>query len=55
VQRAIALAGEYDISATPSLVVGGRYATNPGLAGGGMFAVADYLVAKAASEVAATD
>jgi thiol:disulfide interchange protein DsbA len=50
VQRAVALGREYGIRATPSLVVGGRYSTNPSLAGTRMLAVADYLVAAAAAE-----
>ena len=50
VQRAVALGREYGIRATPSLVVGGRYSTNPSLAGTRMLAVADYLVAEAAAQ-----
>ena len=46
VQRAVALSREYGIRATPSLVVAGRYPTNPSLAGLDMLAVVDHLVAK---------
>jgi thiol:disulfide interchange protein DsbA len=55
VQRAVALSREYGIRATPSLVVGGRYSTNPGLAGARMLAVVDYLVAEEAVQGAAAD
>lgn len=53
-QRAAALARQYGIVATPTLVVGGRYSTNPTLAGADsreplqtMLAVVDQLVAEA--------
>ena len=46
VQRAVALGHEYAIRATPSLVVAGRYWTNPSLAGPDMLAVVDHLVAE---------
>lgn len=45
VQRAIAMAQEYDVRATPSLVVAGTYATNPTMAGPALLAVVDELVA----------
>jgi thiol:disulfide interchange protein DsbA len=52
-QRAAALARQYGIAATPTLVVGGRYSTNPTLAGAdsreplqAMLAVVDQLVAE---------
>ena len=52
-QRAAALARQYGIAATPTLVVGGRYSTNPALAGADsreplqtMLAVVDQLVAE---------
>jgi len=51
-QRATALARQYGIVATPTLVVGGRYATNPTLASAdskepfeAMLAIVDQLVA----------
>jgi len=43
-ERAVALNRDYGIQATPTLVVAGRYSTNPLRAG---FAVVDHLVAKA--------
>jgi protein dithiol oxidoreductase (disulfide-forming) len=46
VRRAVALSEEYGIRATPSLVVAGRYRTNPILAGLDMLAVVDHVVAK---------
>jgi len=49
VQRAVALGREYGVRATPSLVVGGRYRTNPSLAGTRLLALVDYLVAEAAA------
>jgi thiol:disulfide interchange protein DsbA len=45
VREAAMLAREYGIEATPTLVIAGRYSTNPGLAGDHMLAVADQLVA----------
>jgi thiol:disulfide interchange protein DsbA len=48
VQRAIALSREYGIDATPSLVVAGRYSTNPGLAGAQVISVVEQLVADSA-------
>jgi thiol:disulfide interchange protein DsbA len=47
-RRAAALNREYAIQATPSLVVAGRYATNPTLAGSwdAMLAIVDQLVAE---------
>lgn len=52
-ERAAALARQYGIAATKTLVVGGRYSTNPTLAGTGsreplqaMLAVVDQLVAE---------
>ena len=50
VRRAIALSQEYGIRATPSLVVAGRYLTNPSLAGPDTLAVVDHLVAKERAE-----
>jgi thiol:disulfide interchange protein DsbA len=47
-QQALALAREYGIDATPSLVVAGRYKTNPAMAGSTLFAVVDELVGEAA-------
>jgi thiol:disulfide interchange protein DsbA len=47
-QHALALAREYAIDATPSLVVAGRYKTNPAMAGSALFAVVDELVVEAA-------
>jgi thiol:disulfide interchange protein DsbA len=47
-QQALALAREYAIDATPSLVVAGRYKTNPAMAGAALFAVVDELVGEAA-------
>jgi thiol:disulfide interchange protein DsbA len=47
-QQALALAREYAIDATPSLVVAGRYKTNPAMAGAALFAVVDELVDDAA-------
>jgi thiol:disulfide interchange protein DsbA len=44
VQRAVALNREYSIRATPTLIVAGRYSTNPLNTG---FAVVDHLVAEA--------
>jgi thiol:disulfide interchange protein DsbA len=46
-QQALALANEYGIDATPSLVVAGRYKTNPSMAGSDLFAVVDELVGEA--------
>jgi hypothetical protein len=48
VQRAAALASELSISVTPSIVVAGRYATDPGRAGPALLEVVDQLVADAA-------
>ena len=45
IQRAAALSREYSISATPTMVVAGRYSTNPGLAGTRILEVVDQLVA----------
>lgn len=45
VERAVALGREYGVRATPSLVVAGRYSTNPTLAGAQVLAVVDQLVA----------
>jgi thiol:disulfide interchange protein DsbA len=45
VRNAIALGREYRVQATPSLVVAGRYSTNPSLAGPTMLAVVGQLVA----------
>jgi thiol:disulfide interchange protein DsbA len=45
-ERAAVLNREYAIRATPTIVVGGRYATNPGLARGAMLDVVDHLVAE---------
>jgi thiol:disulfide interchange protein DsbA len=47
-QQALALAREYAIDATPSLVVAGRYKTNPAMAGASLLAVVDELVVEAA-------
>jgi thiol:disulfide interchange protein DsbA len=47
-QDALALAREYGIDATPSLVVAGRYKTNPAMAGSALLAVVDELVGEAA-------
>jgi thiol:disulfide interchange protein DsbA len=47
-QQALALGREYAIDATPSLVVAGRYKTNPAMAGSALFAVVDELVGEAA-------
>jgi protein dithiol oxidoreductase (disulfide-forming) len=44
-QSAAALARKYGVVSTPTLVVGGRYSTGPGLAGPAMLAVVDQLVA----------
>jgi protein dithiol oxidoreductase (disulfide-forming) len=46
VQAAVALGREYGIRATPSLVVAGRYSTNPTLAGARVLAVVDQLAAE---------
>lgn len=46
VREAASLAREYRIEATPTLVIAGRYSTNPGLAGNHMLAVVDQLVAE---------
>jgi thiol:disulfide interchange protein DsbA len=50
VERAAALAREYGITSTPSLVIGGRYRTSPGLAGSAerALAVAERLAATSA-------
>ena len=58
-ERAAALAREYSVNATPTIVVAGRYSTNPGLAvasrtdrrdwGGAMLEVVDQLVAESMS------
>jgi thiol:disulfide interchange protein DsbA len=58
-QRAAALSREYSVSATPTIVVAGRYSTNPGLAvvsltdkrawGTAMLEVVDQLVAESRS------
>jgi len=58
-QRAAALGREYSVSATPTIVVAGRYSTNPGLAvasltdrsawGTALLAVVDQLVAESRS------
>jgi thiol:disulfide interchange protein DsbA len=45
VERALALSREYAIRATPSIVVAGRYSTNPSLAGPAMLGVVEQLVA----------
>jgi thiol:disulfide interchange protein DsbA len=45
-QRAVALNREYRVVATPTLVVAGRYSTNPTLAREATLAVADQLVAE---------
>lgn len=45
VQRAVALNREYGIQATPTMVVAGRYATDPGRAGSQLLEVVDQLVA----------
>ena len=50
VRRAIALSHEYGIRATPSLVVAGRYSTNPAFAGTHVLAVVDHLVAEEAEQ-----
>ena len=50
VRQAVGLSREYGIRATPSLVVAGRYSTNPGLAGTQMLAVVDQLVAEEAEQ-----
>jgi thiol:disulfide interchange protein DsbA len=47
-QQALALAREYGIDATPSLVVAGRYKTTPAMAGSALFPVVDELVVDAA-------
>jgi thiol:disulfide interchange protein DsbA len=49
VERAAATSREYRITGTPTLVVGGRYATNPRFAGSpeGMLAVVDQLIGEA--------
>jgi protein dithiol oxidoreductase (disulfide-forming) len=46
IREAAALGREYGIRATPSLVVAGRYSTNPTLAGSQVLAVVDQLVAE---------
>lgn len=48
-QRALSLSREYGIEATPTLVVAGRYATNPEMAGADLLAVVDELVAAEAA------
>jgi thiol:disulfide interchange protein DsbA len=48
VRRAVALSREYGIEAVPTLVVAGRYATSPSLAGSSFVAVVEQLVAEAA-------
>ncbi|ULQ45153.1 thiol:disulfide interchange protein DsbA/DsbL [Flagellatimonas centrodinii] len=52
VRRAEALSRSYGVSSTPTLVVGGKYYTNPTLAGGfdEMVAVADVLIEKVRQE-----
>lgn len=45
VQRAMEIAREYDVRATPWIVVAGRYATGPQMAGSSVLAVVDELVA----------
>jgi thiol:disulfide interchange protein DsbA len=45
IERAVALNREYRIQATPTIVVAGRYSTDPGLAGSQMLEVVDQLVA----------
>ena len=45
VRAATALAREYRINATPTLVVAGRYSTNPTMSGGRMLQVVEQLVA----------
>jgi protein dithiol oxidoreductase (disulfide-forming) len=50
VERAAALAREYDITATPALVVGGRYLVKNGAANG-MFAIAEELAGQSLLEV----
>jgi thiol:disulfide interchange protein DsbA len=45
VREAAALGREYRISATPTLVVAGRYSTNPTVSGGRVLQVVDQLVA----------
>jgi thiol:disulfide interchange protein DsbA len=44
-QRAVALNGEYRVQVTPTIVVAGRYSTDPGLAGSQILEVVDQLVA----------
>ena len=46
VQQAVALSREYGIRATPSLVVAGRYSTNPPWPARNVLAVVDQLVAE---------
>jgi protein dithiol oxidoreductase (disulfide-forming) len=52
VRRAEALSRSYGVSSTPTLVVGGKYYTNPTLAGGfdEMLAVADLLIERVRKE-----
>lgn len=52
VRRAEALSRSYGVSSTPTLVVGGKYYTNPTLAGGfdAMLEIADHLIAKVRAE-----
>ena len=45
-QRAVALNREYMVQVTPTIVVAGRYTTDPGLAGSRMLEVVDQLVAE---------
>jgi thiol:disulfide interchange protein DsbA len=45
-QRAVALNREYSISATPTIVVDGRYVTNPVVAGAAMRELIEHLVAE---------
>ena len=51
VRRAAALASEYDVTATPTLVVAGRYVTSPSFAGPDTLAVVEQLVAAEAERL----
>ena len=51
VRRAAALASEYDVTATPTLVVAGRYVTGPSFAGPDTLAVVEQLVAAEAERL----
>lgn len=52
VRRAEKLSRDYGVSSTPTMVVGGKYYTNPSLAGGfkEMLAITDFLINKVREE-----